>query len=80
MAIRTQVLFMGYPKESFTSDIYEYKFYNKVDKNNFFKFYPNVKAFTLTKPPFEKATESELRSYIVRKSGFLYFADFYGET
>ncbi|MFJ5718297.1 hypothetical protein [Neobacillus sp. NPDC093127] len=80
IAIRTHVLFMGYPIESFTSDIYEYKFSYKVDKNNFIKFYPNAKAYTLTKPPFEKATESELSNYIVRKSGFLYFADIYGET
>jgi hypothetical protein len=37
------------------------------------------KAYTLTEPPVEKATAGQLRNYLVRKFGILYFAEYYGE-
>jgi len=77
LALRTCVFFMGYPKAAFITDIADDEYHNKFDKKKFAKL--NAKAYTLTKPPFEKATESELRNYLVRKKGFLYFADYYGE-
>jgi hypothetical protein len=77
MALRTCVFFMGYPKEALITNIGEDEYHNKFDKKKFARL--NAKAYTLTKPPFEKATESELRNYLVRKIGFLYFADYYGE-
>jgi len=39
-----------------------------------------AKAYPLTKPPTEKATEGELRNFLVKKIGFLHFAEYYGET
>ncbi|MBB2480467.1 hypothetical protein H5P36_09690 [Bacillus sp. APMAM] len=77
LALRTCVFFMGYPKTAFISNIAEDGYHNKLDKKKFARL--NAKAYTLTKPPFEKATESELRNYLVRKKGFLYFAKYYGE-
>ncbi|WP_042457274.1 hypothetical protein [Neobacillus dielmonensis] len=80
IAIRTHLLFMGYPKQAFSSTIYEFKFHSDTDRNHFLRSNPNARVYTLTEPPFEKATESELSHYIIRKVGFLYFAEFYGET
>lgn len=77
VAISTHVLFMGYPKAAFTSNLDEYEFPNKVEKNHFEKKNAHAKVYALTKPPFEKATKSELNTFIVRKIGFLYFADYY---
>ncbi|MBX9974281.1 hypothetical protein [Cytobacillus firmus] len=74
-AIRTKVFFMGYPKAALTSVIIEDEFHN--DKDRFAEL--NAKAYTLTKPPIEKAIQGELRNYLVRKFGFLHFAEYYGE-
>lgn len=76
-AIRTKVFFMGYPKAALTSSIIDDEFHNEVDKDRFAEL--NAKAYTLTKPPIEKATQGELRNYLVRKFGFLHFAEYYGE-
>lgn len=76
-AIRTKVFFMGYPKAALTSVIIDDEFHNEVDKARFAEL--NAKAYTLTKPPIEKATQGELRNYLVRKFGFLHFAEYYGE-
>jgi hypothetical protein len=78
IALRTHVFTMGYPKAAITSDIVDDEFHNEVDKERFAKL--NAKAYTLTKPPTEKATQGELRNFLVRKYGFLYFAEYYGET
>ena len=75
--IRTKVFFMGYPKATLTSVIIDDEFHNEVDKDRFAEL--NAKAYTLTKPPIEKATQGELRNYLVRKFGFLHFAEYYGE-
>ncbi|MBY6036919.1 hypothetical protein KUV80_09650 [Fictibacillus nanhaiensis] len=78
MALRTHVFFMGYPKAAITSGIIEDDFHNKVDREKFSEL--NAKAYTLTKPPIEKATSGVLRNYLVRKIGFLHFAEFLGEA
>ncbi|MCA0985692.1 hypothetical protein [Guptibacillus algicola] len=77
MALRTQVLLMGYPKAAITSGIIEDDYHNEVDKEKFTQL--NAKAYTLTNPPIEKATQGELRSFHVRKIGFFHFAEYYGE-
>ena len=76
-ALRTKVFFMGYPKAALTSAIIHDEYHNEVDKDKFAEL--NAKAYTLTKPPIEKATQGELRNYLVRKFGFLHFAEYYGE-
>lgn len=76
-ALRTKVFFMGYPKAALTSSIIHDEYHNEVDKVKFAEL--NAKAYTLTKPPIEKATQGELRNYLVRKYGFLHFAEYYGE-
>ncbi|MFD1739233.1 hypothetical protein ACFSCX_22390 [Bacillus salitolerans] len=76
-AIRTKVFFMGYPNAAVTSPIIDDEYHNEVDNDKFAEL--NAKAYTLTKPPIEKATQGELRNYLVRKFGFLHFAEYYGE-
>lgn len=77
MALKTHVFMMGYPKAAILSGIVEDEYHNEVDKEKFAEL--NAKAYTLTKPPTEKATQGELRNYLVRKVGFLHFAEYYGE-
>ncbi|MGR3763090.1 hypothetical protein [Rossellomorea sp. NS-SX7] len=77
MAVRTKVFFMGYPADAFTTGIVDDEYHNEVDKEKFSSL--NAKAYTLTEPPVEKATQGELRNYLVKKVGFLYFAEYYGE-
>ncbi|MCA1030326.1 hypothetical protein LCL95_04640 [Bacillus timonensis] len=76
-ALRTKVFFMGYPKAALTSAIIDDEYHNEVDKNKFAEL--NAKAYSLTKPPIEKATQGELRNFLVKKFGFLHFAEYYGE-
>lgn len=71
LAIRTHLFYEGYPKAAITSEIVEYEFYT----TDFIR--ENLKGYTLTKPPTEKATESILDTYQVEKKGFLYFAEYY---
>lgn len=78
MALRTYVFFLGYPKAAITSGIIEDKEHNEVDKDRFAEL--NAKAYALTNPPIEKATQTELRNYLVRKFGFLHFAEYLGNT
>jgi hypothetical protein len=78
MALRTQVFIMGYPKVALTSAIIDDEYHNEVDKDKFAEL--NAKAYTLTKPPIEKATQGELSNFLVRKIGFFYLAEYYGDT
>ncbi|PYZ96663.1 hypothetical protein CR205_13265 [Alteribacter lacisalsi] len=78
MALRTQVFIMGYPKAALTSPIVEDAYHNKVDEEKFAEL--NAKAYTLTHPPIEKATQGELSNFLVRKFGFFYAAEYYGDT
>ncbi|MGE6488590.1 hypothetical protein [Paenisporosarcina sp. NPDC076898] len=78
MALRTHVFFMSYPKAALSSGIIDDQFHNEIDQEKIAEL--NPKAYTLTKPPIEEATQGELRNFLVRKIGFLYFAEFYGEA
>ncbi|GAB0170867.1 hypothetical protein LSPCS325_43040 [Lysinibacillus sp. CTST325] len=78
IALRTHIFFMGYPKAAISSGIIEDKNHNEVDKEKFAEL--NAKAYSLTNPPIEKATQGELRNYLVRKFGFLHFAEYLGNT
>lgn len=77
-ALRTHVFTLGYPKAALTSAIIDDEYHNEVDQDKFVEL--NAKAYTLTKPPIEKATQGELRNFLVKKIGFLYFAEYYGDT
>ncbi|MEN8698138.1 hypothetical protein [Bacillus infantis] len=78
LALRTHVFISGYPGAALTSGIIEDDYHNKADSEKFSRL--NGKAYTLTEPPIEKATAGQLRNYLVRKFGFLYFAEYYGEA
>ncbi|MDP4085479.1 MAG: hypothetical protein Q8934_12815 [Bacillota bacterium] len=78
LALRTNVFFSGHPIKAISTGIIDDKFHNENEKEKFARL--NAKAYTLTKPPFEKGTGSWLRNYLVRKIGFLYFADYLGEA
>lgn len=78
MALRTQVFIMGYPKAALTSEIIDNNYHNEVDKEKLAVL--NAKAYTLTKPPIEKATQGELRNFLVKKIGLFYLAEYYGDT
>jgi hypothetical protein len=75
MALRFHVLVIGYPKEALITDIRDNKIDHQFDMKKLAKL--NAKTYTLTEPPFEKATETELDTFLVRKIGFLYFAKYY---
>lgn len=78
MALRTHVIILGYPKVALTSAIIDDEYHNEINKVEFAEL--NAKAYTLTKPPIEKVTQGELRNFLVRKIGFFYLADYYGDT
>lgn len=78
MALRTQVFIMGHPIAALTSGIIDDEYHNKIDKDKFAEL--NAKAYTLTNPPVEKATQGELRNFLVRKYGIFYLAEYYGDT
>ncbi|GAE25544.1 hypothetical protein JCM9140_1544 [Halalkalibacter wakoensis JCM 9140] len=77
LAVRTYVFFTGYPVAAVTTNIIHDDYHNEVDKEKFAEW--NAKAYTLTKPPIEKATQGELRNYLVKKRGFFHIVEFYGE-
>jgi hypothetical protein len=77
LALRTHVLFMGYPKAALTSGIVEDEYHNKVEKEAYTRV--NARAYTLTEPPIEKSTKGELRNYLIKKRWGLYFAEYLGE-
>ncbi|XXM73040.1 hypothetical protein ACQ0QQ_03840 [Lysinibacillus sphaericus] len=77
LAVRTNVFVMGYPAAALKSGLADDKFEKYVDKDTSSE--QNVKIYTLTEPPVEKATQGQLRNYRVKKIGFLHFAEYYGE-
>lgn len=77
-ALRTQVFIMGYPKAALTSGIVVDEYHNKIERKRFAEL--NSQAYTLTKPPIDKATQGELRNFLVRRFGFFYVAEYYGDT
>ncbi|MEL3971747.1 hypothetical protein AAEO50_05575 [Rossellomorea oryzaecorticis] len=77
LALRTKVFLMGYPAAALASSIVDDEFHNDRDKDAITALNANI--YTLTDPPVEKATQGQLRNYLVRKVGFLHFAEYYGE-
>jgi hypothetical protein len=75
MALKFHILLMGYPKEALITDINDNKIDNTFHKKKLGTL--NAKTYTLSNPPFEKATKTELDTFLVRKIGFLYFAEYY---
>ena len=75
MAIRYHILLIGYPKEALITEISDNIIDDKFDMKILARL--NAKTYILTEPPFEKATGTELDTFLVRKIGFLYFADYY---
>jgi hypothetical protein len=78
LALRTHLLMKGYPIVSLTTGIVDDELHNRIDKEILES--QNAKCYTLTKPAFEKPTQSKLRNYKVTKKGILYFAEYYGEA
>lgn len=70
MALRTHLFFEGYPKIAFTSEIVDYEYLNLPANEE------ESKGYILTEPPFEKDTGGILDTYQVKKTGFLYFAEY----
>ncbi|TLS36953.1 hypothetical protein [Pseudalkalibacillus caeni] len=78
LALRTHVLMMGHPQAAISSSIVDDYFHNRVDKEKLAE--ENAKCYSLSSPPVEKSTQGFLKNYIVKKKGFLYFADYYGDA
>ena len=78
VALRTHLFMTGHPVISLTTGIGDDELHNKIDKQILES--QNAKCFILTKPVFEKATQSKLTNYKVSKKGFLFFAGYYGEA
>lgn len=75
IALKFHIILMGYPKEALITDISDNKIDNRFHKKKLATL--NAKTYTLTNPPFEKDTETELDTFLVRKFGILYFAEYY---
>jgi len=75
IALRFHILFIGYPVEALITEISDNKIDDEFDMKILARL--NAKTYILTEPPFEKATGTELDTFLVRKIGFLYFADYY---
>ncbi|MRX72736.1 hypothetical protein GJU40_11305 [Bacillus lacus] len=78
MALRTHVFIMGYPKAALTSEIVDDVYHNKADEQKFAEM--NAKAYTLTKPPVEKATQGILSNFLVKRIWFFFTAEYYGDA
>ncbi|WP_129692227.1 hypothetical protein [Gottfriedia acidiceleris] len=78
IALRTHVLFDGHPILAVKTKIVDDEQHNEMDKAYLRK--EQAKCYSLTKAPKEKATDSFLTNYIVRKKGFIYVAAYYGDA
>ncbi|WP_411167573.1 hypothetical protein ACH36K_10475 [Clostridium sp. MB05] len=65
--------FWGHPKVSLTSNIKEDMVHKDLESNT-------TRFYIFDKTPIDRATGNKLRSYKVEKLGFLYLAEYYGET
>ncbi|RDY23203.1 hypothetical protein CHF27_009655 [Romboutsia maritimum] len=77
LALRTSLFLNGYFYEAMATEVIDDKFHNKVDKDILEK--QNAKCYTLTIPPVEKVTQTELRNFKVTKDGSFYSVEYYGE-
>lgn len=78
IALRTYLFTDGHPIVAFNTEIINDDLHNRVDKQTLDK--QNAKCYKITKPAFEKAAQTELTTFEVRKIGFLFFAKYYGEA
>jgi len=68
----------GHPIDAFITGIKDDELHNRIDKQSLEM--QNAKCYTLTKPPFESATQSYLSNYKVIKKGSQYYVEYYGEA
>ena len=78
LALRTHLFMNGHPIVSLSTGIVDDELHNNIDKQILES--QNAKCYTLTKPAFEKVTQSNLSNYKVTKKGFLFYAEYYGEA
>ncbi|MBP0726475.1 hypothetical protein J5Y03_15040 [Bacillus sp. RG28] len=78
IALRTHVFMDGHPIVALTTKIVDDQEHNQMDKE--FLRNEHAKCYSLTKPPKDDLTDSFLQNYIVRKKGFIYIANYYGNA
>jgi len=76
LALRTHVFFNGHPILAIRTKIIDDREHNRIDKEYLRK--EQAKCYSLTKAPKERATDSYLTNYIVRKKGHFYKVNYYG--
>ncbi|QFT87958.1 hypothetical protein FIU87_04750 [Bacillus sp. THAF10] len=76
LAIRTYVFFGGNPIIALTTGIEDYVHNNPEEKVVMES--RNEKLYSLTEPPVERATQGELKNYLVKKFGFFHTVEHYG--
>lgn len=78
LALRTHVFFNGHPILAIQTEIIDDREHNRLDKE-YLKI-EQAKCYSLTKAPKGGATDSYFTNYIVRKKGFIYKANYYGNA
>ena len=78
LALRTHVFFNGHPILAFQTEIIPDREHNRIDKEYLKK--EQAKCYSLTKAPNGGTTDSHFTNYIVRKKGFIYKANYYGNA
>lgn len=83
VALRTYLFKQGHPIIAFITPITDDELHNNLtNKNQDLESgkNQNIHYYTIAIPPREKATGGYLCNYAVKKEGFFYFAQFYGEA
>lgn len=78
LALRTHVFFNAHPILAFQTDIIDDQEHNSLDKEYLKR--EQAKCYSLTKAPKVRTTDSHFTNYIVRKKGFIYKANYYGNA
>ena len=78
LALRTHVFFNGHPILAIQTEIVDDEEHNRMDKEFLKK--EQAKCYSLTKAPKGGSTDSYFTNYIVRKKGFIYKANYYGNA
>jgi hypothetical protein len=77
LALRTHVFFMGHPITACTSGVQEGVSHVIINKEKLIQLHE--KAYSLTKAPADSAGGGGLlENYLVKRDGFLYFAEYIG--
>ena len=77
-ALRTQLFLDGHPVIAFITPITDDDFHNKIDRELLKA--KKAHCYELIIPVRDKVTGNYLTNYIVRKEGFFYYAEYYGEA